>query len=306
MRIIKVKNTLNFRGHRGSIYGLTPGIDKEIFYTAGGDGWIVEWNLANPDNGKLVAKTDSQLFSMHCLAQQETFIAGNMNGGLHWINPKNPSVNKDILVHKKGVFGFLETNNQLFSIGGDGFLIKWDTNSRRPLESLQVSHAPLRSITYDALRQQVAIGSSDQGIYWVDVQNMTVNDSINEAHDNSVFALGFSRDGSQLFSGGRDAQLISRLAISPFTIQKKLPAHWFTINAIAVHPRLPLLATGSRDKTIKFWSIPDLDLLKVIQRPKDPGHSNSVNRLLWMHDGEILLSAGDDKLVKAWEMEVHE
>jgi WD40 repeat protein len=58
------------------------------------------------------------------------------------------------------------------------------------------------------------------------------------------------------------------------------------------------------DKTVKIWDINTGALLKVIDREKYPsrGHSHSVNALCWV--GSLLASAGDDKIIRIWEVSV--
>ena len=43
------------------------------------------------------------------------------------------------------------------------------------------------------------------------------------------------------------------LIISPPTCIATIPAHTRWVDSVAFHPKLPLLASGSTDKTIKLW-----------------------------------------------------
>ena len=42
-------------GHNGALYALQPGFEPHAFLSAGSDGWIVQWDLHAPENGKLLA-----------------------------------------------------------------------------------------------------------------------------------------------------------------------------------------------------------------------------------------------------------
>lgn len=300
---IKVEKKLELTGHDAAIYGLCRGHSPDIVYTAGGEGWVVQWDLSEPELGRLVAKTENNLFSLHYLAGEEYLVAGNMTGGVHWVDLRAPEKTRNIQHHEMGVFDIIQIGDLVFTAGGKGVLTKWDSDKIRTIESLKLSAKSLRTLAYHPEKKLLAIGASDQAIYWVDPEKMLLVDMQKEAHDNSVFALAFTPDGQMLLSGGRDARLKAWELDFPNIPVKDLPAHWFTINAIAVHPKGEIFATGSRDKTIKIWSVDDLSLLKVIEVPKYEAHLNSVNRLLWIPERDLLLSASDDRRVIGWQVE---
>ncbi|MCV5968843.1 hypothetical protein, partial [Lactococcus petauri] len=77
-------------GHRSAIYALEKGKTPQNFLTSGGDGWIVEWDIASPETGKRLATAETQVFSLCHLPEKGKIIAGTMNGGLHWIDLQHP------------------------------------------------------------------------------------------------------------------------------------------------------------------------------------------------------------------------
>lgn len=85
-------------------------------------------------------------------------------------------------------------------------------------------------------------------------------------------------------------------------IIKSIPAHEWAIYDIAYSPNSKLFATASRDKTIKIWDSKTFELLKVINKEKDRGHLNSVNKLIWSTYNNYLISAGDDRAIIIWEI----
>ncbi|KAK5257351.1 Lissencephaly-1 [Cryomyces antarcticus] len=56
------------------------------------------------------------------------------------------------------------------------------------------------------------------------------------------------------------------------------------------------LATGSRDKTIKLWDARGTCIKTLV------GHDNWVRALVWHPGGKYLLSCGDDKSVRCWDL----
>jgi len=292
-------------GHNGAIYGLikagsTP---AGAFLSYGGDGWLVDWSREDPELGQLRAQVaGGQLFAAVAIAEQNALVAGALDGGLHWLHPANQERNLHLRHHRKGIYALARVGEHLFAAGGDGILSKWSLATGRVVESLPLAGAALRCLCYDVVRNLLFVGSSDQRIYALDPTSLRViYDWV--AHENSVFCLVRSPDGTHLLSGGRDAHLrrwLLREGLPP-TADLALPAHNFTLNALAFSPNGEWLLTASRDKTIKLWSAADLQLLKVGEGIRDRGHVNSVNALLWL-DERHFLSAGDDRRILEWEV----
>ena len=142
------------------------------------------------------------------------------------------------------------------------------------------------------------IGGSDGLIWRLDAQGRVL--SFWEANSPSVFCLAEDAQGD-IVSGGRDALLM--WMGENVELKQEVKAHLFTIHALAGSD-LGWLASGSMDKTVKIWDRNTGELLKVIDREKYPsrGHSHSVNALCWV--GRLLASAGDDKIIRVWEVSV--
>ncbi len=314
MKKISIKKIAQLTGHKGGVFSLAQSHLNHLFLSGAGDGWIVEWDLTKPKDGALIALAEdnqtggkASIFSllrtfMPKEGGGEWYIAGNMNGGLHWIYPRDKSLNKDILHHKKGVYDIQFFNQAIYSAGGEGVLTKWSMETQRPIESIQLSGESLRRMNFSKERNELAIGASDGNIYFIDLSNFSLKNAIEAAHDNSVFDVKYSPDGKFLWSGGRDAHLkvwdLGQLKTPIFSE----PAHWFTINSIVFSPNGKLAATGSRDKTIKIWDVEELSLLKVIDATRNGGHVNSVNTLLWSSYNNWLISGSDDRSLIVWEI----
>jgi WD40 repeat protein len=123
------------------------------------------------------------------------------------------------------------------------------------------------------------------------------------AHEGGVYAMAWV-DRETLVTGGRDGHLrFWKFADGKLTQESAIPAHNFAIYDIAMHPGGKYFATASRDKTIKIWPVEDLKHPLRIAREGKVGHTHSVNRVVWIGDGGMLASAGDDKKIRVWEVE---
>ncbi|MEM1324768.1 MAG: WD40 repeat domain-containing protein [Bacteroidota bacterium] len=300
-KTLSIQKIAQLTGHNGSIYALSRSSEPHLFLSGAGDSWIVEWNLKTPENGNLLARVETQIFSLLYLLDYQKIVAGNMHGGLHWVTVRQEG-SRDVLQHQKGVFGLQQIGAYLYSIGGGGKLIKWSIERERTVESLQLSHQALRCIDYSPTRHELAVGSSDQTIYILDATTLALKYQLPQAHDNSVFCVRYHPFSNKLWSGGRDAILKVWDLMDKPTLAAEQNAHWYTINDIAFSPSAQYAATASRDKTIKIWDTTTLELLKVIDSIRDQGHLNSVNTLLWSDYENMLVAGSDDRSLGVWRV----
>ncbi len=287
-------------GHRAAIYALAKTHEADCFLSAGGDGWVVRWNTHIPDTGYLLATIGTQVFSLCEVIDQQCWVVGDMNGGMHWIDTPPTERTRSTRQHRKSVFDIQYSAPWLLSAGGDGVLTRWDVERRQAVESLQLSEHSLRSLALAKERNEIAVGASDSCIYLLDRSTLEVRSVIRGAHVPSVFTVAYSPDEHYLVSGGRDAMLRvwDLKAPTPQLISEQ-PAHWYTINHIAWSPCGRWWATASRDRTVKIWDARSFRLLRVLDPIRDGGHTHSVNRLLWLP--QLLVSASDDRTLKLWE-----
>ncbi len=286
-------------GHRAALYALARDREDRHVITAGGDGWLVDWDLDDPETGRVIASVETQVFSLLTLPGRGWVVAGNMNGGVHWIDLEHPAQTRNIQHHQKGVYDIQTAGQWLYTAGGDGVLTRWDAGTGATVESFQLTNRALRAIAISGVRSEMAVGASDGAVYLLDLETLALKNTIPKAHLPSVFALAWSPDATHLLSGGRDAMLrVWNRQKEPALVSEQ-PAHWYTINHIVFSPDGKYFATASRDKTVKVWDAGSFQLLKVLDTIRDGGHINSVNRLLWLPG--CLLSVSDDRTMIGWE-----
>lgn len=290
--MIEVSKIAHFAGHKDSIYALTCRYGQKNFYSAGADGMIVEWNIDEPGDGLLKAKTASPAWSLRLIGQY--LFAGTRNGEIYKINLIEGINEAQLLAHQGGIFDIQYFNGYLYTAGQDGYICRY-TQKLELTAKTQISIKSLRAIRFTG--NLLLAAASDGQVYSLDAESMQIIKTYS-GHTNSVFSLGYRHNLPYFFSGGRDAMIIQHGFNNELV--KQVPAHLYHVHYLDVHPVFPLMLSCSMDKTIKLWSTDDLKLLKVINFEKHQAHLNSVNKVLWI-DSNRFISCSDDRTVMAFE-----
>ena len=298
---ITVKEYTQLEGHKQGVYALLNLRGSSVIVSAGGDGAVVKWDLdengpvrMNPEPsvaGVLFAQLPEPVF---CLMEGlDGVIWAGTQGGLVFklVSGEAPRM---IKLGTSSVFFISRWMDGRIAVGlGSGELVFFD-DELQLLDRVSLGKKSLRC----CLGDRGLIGGSDGLIWRLDAQGRVL--SFWKANSPSVFCLAEDSQGD-IVSGGRDALLMWMGADGG--LKQEVKAHLFTIHALAGSD-LGWLASGSMDKTVKVWDRNSGALLKVIDREKYPsrGHSHSVNALCWV--GRLLASAGDDKIIRIWEVSV--
>jgi WD40 repeat protein len=75
-----------------------------------------------------------------------------------------------------------------------------------------------------------------------------------------------------------------------------LEGHSHSVNSVAFSHDSKLLASASRDNTVKIWDTSTGSLQQTLE-----GHSDWVTSVAFSHDSKLLASASRDKTVKIWD-----
>ncbi|CAH0994897.1 putative serine/threonine-protein kinase PkwA [Emticicia aquatica] len=299
--MMKVEKIDTFTGHRDCIYALEKTGEKQRFFSAAGDGFVVRWNLQKPDVGELIAKVGHSVYALSYLQEEnQLWIAENFEG-IHVIDVETKQELRSLKLAPTNYFDIQIYNNQAFVAGGDGVITVIDVDNFSFRKHIKVSSESARCLTINPVEREFAAGFSDNSIKIFDLHTFELKKVI-EAHTNSVFALKYSPDFRLLLSGSRDARLKIWNVEQDYSLEKEIVAHTFAINNIAFSPDEKLFATCSMDKSIKIWDAVTFKLLKVIDRARHAGHGTSVNKLLWSDYENQIVSGSDDRTISVWKL----
>ncbi|GAB1444546.1 hypothetical protein MASR2M41_01540 [Flammeovirgaceae bacterium] len=301
MKIKEVNKLHTLTGHRDSIYTVQQGKDAEDLFSAGGDGMVVRWDIKTLQAGDVIAKLPNSIFALHYLQKEDKIIAAQNFDGIHLLDYTNKKEVKSLKLTDSYIFDVQSLGNKIFVAGGDGVVYVVDIEEWIVLDRLEYSSKSARTLAIHEERNELVAGYSDNSIrvFVLFVHRMKQEW---KAHNNSVFTMRFTPDGSYLVSGSRDAHLKAWDVALGYAQVHDIAAHMYTINHIAFSPNGKHFVTCSMDKSIKVWDSTEFKLLKVIDKARHAGHGNSVNKLLWTSFNNQLVSASDDRTLSIWEI----
>ena len=294
MSTLQIERIDTFSGHRGPVYALENGVDS-LFYSAGSDGWVVQWNLAKPDLGKVIAQIEGSVYAMKLDAS-----------GILWIGHNYEGIQGIQVADQTQVFAIPTKGLSIFSIAfvgpnawighNEGLITVVDLATKSVVKHIKASATSARCFCVLA-DNRVAVGYSDGFVRVFDADFQLVH--FFKAHVSSVFSL--QSRGGELYSVGKDAR-IKRWG-ADFQLLTEVIGHIYAIHDIQFSPDGKWIATASMDKTVKVWESETLTLRKVLDASRHGGHKNSVNKLIWSSFDDLLVSASDDKNLSIWKIQ---
>ena len=291
-----------FSGHKDAVYALAEGREG-YFFSAGADGWVVEWQLNNPEQGRLLARMPGAVYTLLFLPLQNLLLVAVKDDGFHGLDVTEGKEIFALPASGKSWFRMqLLSDGSVLAAGSDGNLARFFPQSGQ-IQFLKFGQSNLRSMAVLSSGSQVFLGSSDAGLQLLK-EDFSKSEMLLSGHEKTLFGLAVFPDGNGLISAGRDARLnLHRPDVSGnWQLQASIPAHLFAIHDVVMHPENRLLASASMDKTIKIWDADTLTLLRVLDRSRHQGHQHSVNQLCWLAKPDLLLSCSDDRTILAWDI----
>jgi WD40 repeat protein len=296
---MQVEKIDTFSGHRDCVYTLEGATESNQFFSAGGDGLVVRWDLSKPDAGELFAQIPASIYALCFDKVRNQLWVGQNFDGIHLIDVETQQEIKSIKITASSIFDIKIHESNAFVGLSDGTIVVMDVENFVVRKHIKASDKSVRSITINSLSSEFAVAYSDFSVKVFDLQDFSLKLVVNH-HTNSVFTVCYSPDYQYLVAAGRDAHLKILDVNNQYNLHQDIAAHLFAINDIKFSPNRKYFATCSMDKSIKIWDAQQFKLLKVIDKARHAGHGTSINKLWWSEYDNLLVSASDDKRISVW------
>lgn len=215
--------------------------------------------------------------------------------------------------HKSGAWNaaFSPDGTKLFSAGGDDArVIVWDVASDKALNVLEsdsgfvdnvVPSPDGRWLASWAARGS-AVAKTDCDIRLWDVATGKLARRLTPGSGNVVAAV-FSADSSRLVTVGGDINQRDVLGeMQLWDVATGNQVRTFTgqqsrVRCVAISFDGRMIATGSRDKTLRLWEV-----ATGTERGRIQGHKSSVDSVDFSPNGRLLVAASDDAPILLWDV----
>lgn len=195
-----------------------------------------------------------------------------------------------IKAHEGGVTGasFDQNGSQALTGGADKTVKLWDLATSKEVRSWTMAE-PVAAVAFSRDFAQVGAAAGKTVKIW---NRADGKDLLSLDHPAPVLSLAFSFDKTKLVTGAAD----NRCRVWDLKTGKLMEAFGRrgAIQAVVLHPDNQSIITGSADKTVR---VQPLAVTRLTVASKTP-----VRSLVFVPEGNRLLSAADDGSVKLWNL----
>lgn len=267
--------------------------DGGTLASSGSDGTVQLWTVSKNGDTDNTAQPTPQSSP---LAEQQSAIGLQLGHTLR--SPKQTIHSIDF--SPDGVLLASGSNTSLVQI--------WNSSSGQRVQSLADHTDFVRVVRFGPDGQQLLSGGRDEVLRLWDVQRGAVVQRFPPT--TWTRAAAFHPSGNLLASGGDDRLLYlwARTAEGTFALCVTLAGHTDAIFGMAFNPDGTCLATSSGDRTIRLWklllpsrsggsAVPTMTCVSALK-----GHTSWVRTLCFTPDGSQIVSGGDDRSVRVWDV----
>lgn len=218
----------------------------------------------------------------------------NATGELLWTLPD---------AHVGGVSAIGVAVGQHFFVTGGvkGEVRVWDSRSRRLISTLKEHCQAVVGVECLGDDVHVVSASRDRSIItWDLVHERRVAQHTQRVGSINAFELyrADGRDATRMVSVGQDRSLSFWDLMEERALQVVPGAHAQECTCASLSPH-GVLATGSKDQSVKLWDFETGALLAA-----EHAHCEAVRAVAFSQDGHTLVSGGDDGIVMVWNVQV--
>ena len=101
-----------YSGHKSGVYALEAKPGTNILWSGSGDQIVAQWNIAEENDGMMLAKSTGIVYALKFIPQQNHLLIGQSSGGVHVINLVTNKEERLLQYHNSPVFHIAHNEQQ--------------------------------------------------------------------------------------------------------------------------------------------------------------------------------------------------
>jgi WD40 repeat protein len=300
---------LALKGHTDPVYTVAVSPDGKTYATGSFDKTIKLWNAATGKELRTLGGPagHTNLVLQIAFAPQEPLLASasSDNTVKFWdLKAEKPAETPlRNLQHPSLVntLAFDPAGTRLATAGQDGIVRIWDVSKKESpapktinahIPAPPLTPQPIYSVIWTADGKQLISAGNDHSIKIWDSESLKLVREIKPGSDRPLPTKEFVTAAPGLMGAASGFQLQ----------QPPKPGHTDQVYALALSPDGKVLASGSADRTIRFWNPVTGEQIRTLQNPnlKAGAHPGFVQGLKFTPDGTKLVSVGGAPRLKGY------
>jgi len=284
--------------HTDTINVILYSNDNKIIYSASADKTVRFWDTKKGEiiKNKVLKGHSESIKSMALSPSGKILATGSDDYKIKIWDLFNYKEIKTLNGHLGSVSDLLfYSDKNLVSGGYDGKIVLWDIITPKIIKTIKAHDDEIHAIALNKLNNILASGGKDKSIKIWSLKNGSLIKNISNAHYNTIESLEFDKSGNYLISSSW--QELYMWDTKTGNKIREIPIK--EVSKLKFNKEGNILATagGLFDKNIKLWSFPSFKLLKKIE-----SKSGMPSTIDFSKDGKIIVSSGDEKVVKFWDI----
>jgi WD40 repeat protein len=289
-----------FTGHRKAVNSVALSPNEEIIASGSSDTTVMLWQVATGDHVHILRGHSKEIRSV-AWSRDGCLIASAGENVRLW-NPATGECLREIPMNDEAaVVAFSPSEDVLAVAGTDGSLQLFDASGENRPAVLRKGGPKIRCLRFSRDGRLLALGGADmmEGKGAVDLYETATRTHLRtlpKLH-NWAEGLAFTPADKMLAVGtGVETGEIWLFDVGTGSFKRTVPVHQSGVRALAISENR-ILVTGSFDHTLGLRHLENFDVLRT-----DMAHGNAVLSVAISADGNLVVSAGADHLVKVWNI----
>lgn len=200
---------------------------------------------------------------------------------------------------------FNKDGSLLASASQDSTVIIWSVATGKQYASLE-NQNPVYCVSFSPTDSILVSGSSKGNVEFWDVDSKCRLDILKSKELSSINSIAFNSGGSMLAVGGDavsdyvDAKYVEIWDVRSKKVLHILDGHSDLVRSVAFSPSGQILASGSKDGSVKLWDINSGKEILTLSKGNDKDSFSEITSVAFSPDGQLLASSNLNGDVTIW------